>query len=122
MPCAIGRSAEPFSRMEAESLENLYYAIAAIVVAILTYHGWRQGVARQAITLLAIASAYAVGFFGAGLAEPYFEFLKYPPQLTRIIGGAAAGLLTMIAITTVGRAFFKRTNDRPQGKGRFAYG
>ena len=108
--------------MDAESLENLYYAIAAIVVAVLTFHGWRQGVARQAITLIAIASAYAVGFFGAGLVEPYFQFLKYPPQLTRIIAGAAGGLLTMIAITTVGRAFFRRTGERPAGKGRFAYG
>jgi hypothetical protein len=108
--------------MDSESLENLYYAIAAIVVAVLTFHGWRQGVARQAITLVAIASAYAVGFFGAGLVEPYFQFLKYPPQLTRIIAGAAGGLLTMIAITTLGRAMFKRTGERPAGKGRFAYG
>ncbi len=108
--------------MDAESLENLYYAVAAVVVAVLTFHGWRQGVARQAITLVAIASAYAVGFFGAGLVEPYFQFLKYPPQLTRIIAGATGGLLTMVAITTVGRAFFKRTSERPAGRGRFAYG
>jgi uncharacterized membrane protein required for colicin V production len=108
--------------MDAESLENLYYGIAAIVVAILTYHGWRQGAGRQAITLIAIASAYAVGFFGSDLVEPWFEFLRYPPQLTRIIAGAAAGLLTLIAITTVGRIFFKRTADRAPGKGKFAYG
>src|SRR6478735_3183988 len=108
--------------MDAESLENLYYAIAAVVVAVLTFHGWRQGVAQQAITLIAIASAYAVGFFGAGLVQPWFEFLRYPAPLTRIIAGAAGGLLTMIAITTLGRAFFKRTGERPAGKGRFAYG
>lgn len=108
--------------MDAESLENLYYAIAAIVVAVLTFHGWRQGVARQAITLISIASAYAVGFFGAGFVQPWFEFLRYPAPLTRIIAGAAAGLLTMIAITTLGRAFFKRTSERPAGKSRFAYG
>src|SRR3954447_1755613 len=100
MPCATARSAGRSSRMDADSLENLYYAVAAVVVAILTYHGWRQGVARQAITLIAIASAYAIGFFGSGLVEPWFRFLGYPAPLTRIIAGAAAGLLTMMAITT----------------------
>ena len=108
--------------MDPESLENLYYAGAACVVAILTVHGWRQGVARQAITLVAIASAYAVGFFGAGLVMPWFEFLRYPAPLTRIIAGAAAGLLTLMAITTLGRVFFKRTAERGPGSGRFAYG
>jgi hypothetical protein len=108
--------------MDAESLENLYYAIAAIVVAILTFHGWRQGVGRQAVTLLAIASAYAVGFFGADLVAPWFEFLRYPAPLTRIIAGAAAGVLTLLAITTLGRVFFKRTAERGPGKAKWAYG
>ena len=108
--------------MDAESLENVYYAVAACVVAYLTFHGWRQGVARQAIMLLAIACAYAVGFFGSGLVMPWFEFLRYPAPLTRIIAGATAGLLTMIAITTLGRIFFKRTVDHAPGKGRFAFG
>ena len=56
--------------MDADSLENLYYAIAALVVAILTVHGWRQGAGRQFMTLLAIAGAYIVGFFGAGAVAP----------------------------------------------------
>lgn len=108
--------------MDADSLENLYYAIAAIAVAILTFHGWRQGVARQAVTLIAIAGAYAVGFFGASYVEPWFAFLRYPAPLTRIIAGAAAGMLTLLAITTLGRAFFKRNADRAPGAGRWIHG
>src|SRR5688500_17252009 len=108
--------------MDADSLENLYYAIAAVIVAVLMFHGWRQGVARQAITLLAIAGAYAVGFFGADFVAPWFEFLKYPAPVTRIIGGVAGGLLTLLAITTFGKVFFKRTSEKETGKGRWSYG
>ena len=108
--------------MDADSLENLYYGIAAVVVAILTVHGWRQGVGRQFMTLLAIAAAYAAGFFGAGVIAPWFEFLKYPEPVTRVIGGVMAGLLTLLAFTTLGKFFFKRTSDQTQGSRRRNYG
>jgi hypothetical protein len=108
--------------MDAETLENLYYAGAALVVAYLTFNGWRQGVGRQFMTLLAIAGAYAMGYFGAGLAAPWFEFLRYPAPVTRIIGGLAAGVLTLIAISTLGRVFFKRTSDQKPGAWKVSYG
>lgn len=108
--------------MDADALEDIYFAVAAIVVAFLTYHGWRQGVGRQFMTLLAVAGAYAVGFFGAGLVAPWFSFLRYPPQVTQIIAGVAAGLLTMIAISTLGRVFFKRTADQKAGAARWSFG
>jgi len=92
------------------------------VVAILTVHGWRQGAGRQFMTLLAIAGAYIVGFFGAGAVAPWFTFLRYPAPVTQIIGGVVGGLLTLIAITTLGRFFFKRTSEREVGKGRWSYG
>ena len=107
---------------DADSLENLYYGIAAVIVAYLVINGWRQGVARQFMTLLAIASAYAMGYFGAGLAAPWFEFLRYPAPITRIIGGVTAGLLTLIAISTIGRVFFKRTSQKESRPARWSYG
>src|SRR5688500_17102286 len=108
--------------MDADSLENLYYAIAAVIVAFLMFHGWRQGVARQAMTLLAIAGAYAVGYFGADLVAPWFEFLKYPAPITRSIGGVTGGMLTLLAVSTFGKVFFKRTSEKQAGKARFSYG
>ena len=48
---------------DADTLENIYYAGAALLVTYLTWNGWRQGVARQAMTIFAIASAYAVAWF-----------------------------------------------------------
>src|SRR5687767_7888183 len=101
--------------MDADSLENVYYAGAAVVVAILTVHGWRQGAGRQFMTLLAIAGAYTAGYFGAGVLAPWFDFLRYPAPVTRLIGGLMAGLLTLLAVTTLGRFFFKRTADQEAG-------
>lgn len=108
--------------MDPDSLENLYYAIASVVVAILTVQGWRQGVGRQATALLAIAGAYLVGYFCSAAAAPYFEFLRYPAQITRILAGAAAGLLTLVGVTVLGRVMFKRTSEQAPGKSRWIYG
>ena len=108
--------------MDPDSLENLYYAIASLVVAILTMQGWRQGVGRQATTLLAIASAYAAAYFFAGALAPYFTFLRYPAPITMILAGAAAGLAAMIIITVLGRFLFKRTADQASSAGRWTYG
>ena len=51
--------------MDADTLENIYYAVTALVMAWLIFNGWRQGVVRQFMAMFAIASAYAAAYFGA---------------------------------------------------------
>jgi uncharacterized membrane protein required for colicin V production len=107
---------------DADTLENIYYAGAALLVSYLAWNGWRQGVVRQAMTIFAIASAYAVAWFGARPLAPMFSFLRYPQPLTIIISGVAGALITLIVINTVSRAFFKRTKETAKGTVRMSYG
>ncbi len=108
--------------MSGSTLENIYFGIMLIVAALLAWSGWRQGVVRQAMTLLAIAAAYAVGWFGRKAVAPLFGFLGYPVQLTEIIGGVAAGLVAFIAVKALSKFLFKRTAEKAAGRVRTSYG
>jgi hypothetical protein len=99
------------NELSADTLKFAYLGGSGVVAAFLAWNGWRQGVARQGMTLLAVASAYAAGFFGRKTAMPAFQFLGYPELVTEIIGGVAAGMLTYIAINGVSRIAFKKTKD-----------
>ena len=106
----------------ADALVNAYFAVAVIVVLLLAWNGWKQGVLRQLVTLTAIASAYVVGWFGAESAAPLFWFLHFPAPLTRIVGGVVAGFAAFIGIRTVGLIVCKPTAQQKSGKTRMSYG
>jgi uncharacterized membrane protein required for colicin V production len=95
--------------LDADTLKTAYLSGCGVVTALLVWSGWRQGAARQGMSLLAVAGAYAVGFFGRKMARPLFDFLGYPDFITEIIGGFAAGLLTYITVYGLSRVFFKPT-------------
>jgi uncharacterized membrane protein required for colicin V production len=108
--------------VSADNLKTAYYGLSAILVAALGWSGWRQGVVRQLMTLLAIACAYVAAWYGASSAAPVFAFLKYPPQVTTIIGGAAVGCATFLGVHGLRRWFFKRTAQQKSPTVRLSYG
>ncbi|MEO6785379.1 MAG: CvpA family protein [Chthoniobacteraceae bacterium] len=108
--------------LSADILKIAYYGVSVIFIAALGWNGWRQGVARQLMTLAAIVCAYAAAWYGASSAAPVFGFLKYPPQITRIIGGAAVGLATFLGLHGLRRWFFKRTAQQKSATVRMSYG
>ncbi len=95
----------------ADNLKYAYLGGSSVVAGFLTWNGWRQGLGRQGMTLLAVAGAYLTGFFGRKTAMPAFAFLGYPELVTELIGGVAAGLLTYIALHGLSRVLFKKTKD-----------
>ena len=108
--------------VSADFLKTAYYCVSAIGVAALGWSGWKQGIARQLMTLAAIACAYGAAYYGASSAAPVFAFLKYPPQITKIIGGAAVGFATFLGIHGLRRWLFKRTVDQEKVSIRLSYG
>jgi len=108
--------------LSASSLKFWYYAGSAVFVCVLAWNGWRQGAARQAMTLLSIVCAYATAWFGATSAAPLFRFLGYPPQLTTLIAGAAVGCATFLGVHGLRRIFFKRTAQQKNRTVRLSYG
>ena len=110
------------SELSADTLKFAYLGGSGIVAGLLAWNGWRQGVGRQGMTLLAVAGAYAAGFFGRKTVMPAFSFLGYPEMLTEIIGGVAAGLLTYFAIHGLSNVLFKKTKDIAQRGSRIRSG
>ena len=99
------------NEFSADTLKIAYLSGSSVVAGLLTWNGWRQGLGRQGMTLLAVACAYTAGFFGRKTAMPAFTFLGYPELVTEIIGGVAAGLITYFAVHGLSRVLFKRTKD-----------
>jgi len=108
--------------LSADTLKVVYYGVSAIFVAGFGWNGWRQGVARQVMTLAAVACAYSVAWYGASSAAPVFAFLKYPPQITKLIGGTAVGFATFLGLHGLRRWLFKRTAQQKNTTVRMSYG
>jgi hypothetical protein len=108
--------------MSGDGLKFTYYCVSAAIIALLGFNGWRQGVARQMMTLAAVLAAYAAAWFGASSAGPAFRFLGYPPQITTIIGGAVVGFATFAGVHGLRRIIFRRTAQQPSAKLRLSYG
>lgn len=108
--------------MSAATLKFLYCAGSAVFIGMLTWNGWRQGVVRQAMTLLSIVCAYVAAYFGASSAAPLFKFLGYPPQITILIGGAAVGCATFLGLHGLRRILLKRTAQQKNLRVRLSYG
>lgn len=106
----------------ADALVNAYFAVSFVIVLLLAWNGWRQGVLRQLVTLTAIVSAYIVGWFGAESAAPLFWFLHFPAPLTRVVGGVVAGFAAFLGIRTVGLIVCKQTAQQKPGATRASYG
>jgi uncharacterized membrane protein required for colicin V production len=108
--------------LSADNLKAAYYGFSVLFVAALGWSGWRQGVARQLMTFAAVACAYVAAWFGASSAAPVFGFLKYPPQITTLIGGTAVGCATFLGLHGLRRLLFKRTAQQKNPKVRLSYG
>lgn len=108
--------------LSADSLKATYYCASVAVITMLGWNGWRQGVARQLMTFVSILCAYAAAWFGASSAAPLFKFLRYPPQITTMIAGAAVGMATFLALHGLRRIFFKRTAEQKSITVRLSYG
>src|SRR6266446_2008165 len=108
--------------LSATSLKLMYYAASSVFVGFLAWNGWRQGVVRQAMTLLSIVCAYAAAWFGASSAAPFLAFLGYPPQITTLIAGAVVGCATFLSIHGLRRICFKRTAEQKNRTVRLSFG
>ena len=105
-----------------DSWQICLFAVAALIVALKAWHGWRLGVARQAIGLMALACAYFCAIFGGRVLAPVLFILGVPSRLSGIAGGALLGLLVYVTLSIAGAILFKKTSQQSLGVVRFGYG
>jgi hypothetical protein len=100
----------------------LFVAASLALVALMALRGWRLGIVRQAFSILALALAYAAGWFGGGFLIPVLRPIGFPDRVLTAIGAACLGLVVFAALTAASGVLFKRTAHQSVGVVRFGFG
>lgn len=103
--------------------QTVFFCFALVLIALEIARGWRLGLVRQVVRLIAVLAAYAAGLFGARLLLPVLRSLIRAPDLVlSVVSGAVLALLVYAVITGAGAILFKRTGQQKVGVVRFLYG
>jgi len=103
--------------------QTIFLTFALLLVAFEIVRGWRLGVVRQTVRLLALACAYAAALFGGRLLLPVLRpFLRAPDLFISILAGAILALAVYAVINALGAILFKRTGQQSAGIVRLVYG
>ncbi len=105
-----------------DSWQICFFFAAALLIAYKAWRGWRAGVMREVISLVALACAYLVAVFGGRLLVPLLRPLGIPNGLLGIVGGVVLGVLVFVGFSIVGAILFKKTSQQSVGAIRFGYG
>ena len=105
-----------------DSLQYLLFGLASLVVLYHAWRGWRLGVIRQGIRILALLGAYTTAYVCGPWLVPFLRPLGLPDQLLRVLGGAALGLAVFLCVLLVSAIIFKKTSDQSVGVVRWGYG
>lgn len=101
----------------------LLFAVAALIVALKTWHGWRLGVVRQAIGLIALVGGVVAAIVGGPVAEPFLDLsLPVPEEARSPLAGLALGVVVYLGVTLFSAVLFKKTEHQTVGVVRLGYG
>ncbi|MEP6975452.1 MAG: CvpA family protein [Spartobacteria bacterium] len=101
----------------------LFVSFALILIAFEIVRGWRLGIVRQLVRLLALVCAYGAGYYGGRFLLPVARpFLRVPDLLISLVAGAILALLVYATISMLGAILFKRTGEQEVGLVRLLYG
>jgi membrane protein required for colicin V production len=103
--------------------QALFFSFALILVLFEVVRGWRLGVVRQGVRLVALIAAYGAAIFGGRLLLPLLRPLLHAPDLfISLFFGALCALFVYALINVLGSILFKRTGEQRVGLVRLLYG
>jgi len=109
--------------MHFDSYQIGFLVGAGLFIAFTAWHGWRLGILRQIISILALASAYIIGYFGGGrLGGVLRHFIDLPERALAVLGAVGLGFIIYCCITLLGVIAFKKTAQQKAGLMRLGYG
>jgi membrane protein required for colicin V production len=101
----------------------VFISFGVILILFEILRGWRLGLMRQIVRLIALAVAYAAAFFGGKLLVPLARsFITIPDPVLSILCGAILAFTAYILVNGVGAILFKRTSQQESGVLYFVYG
>lgn len=111
------------AKVTLDSWQLSFFGAAALFVALTAWHGWRLGLIRQAINILALVAAYVIGYFGGGAIGPLLrQFLDIPGGVLAVLGAVSLGLVIYVCIILIGAIAFKKTSQQSIGLVKLGYG
>lgn len=104
-------------------LQLAFFGGATVVVLLKAWHGWRVGIVRQVLGVVALLVAYLVGYFGGGiLGSALHRVIDLPENVLAVAGAVGLGFVMYCAITLVGSIVFKKTAQQSVSIVRLGYG
>jgi len=102
-------------------LAFLSFAIVILILEVL--HGWRIGLTRQLVRIVAILAAYGCAIFAGPVLLPIMRsFAKLPDPILTVVGGAVLGAIVFAILNALGPILFKRTKDHQSAVIRLTWG
>lgn len=103
--------------------QMVFVSFAGVLVLFEMLRGWRSGLPRQIVRLIAIAAAYACAIFGGRMLLPLVRpMLRLPDVALTVVAGAVMAAIVYVMINGIGRLLFRPTAAREAGVIRVAYG
>lgn len=101
----------------------LFVSFTILIILLEIIHGWRVGLMRQLVRIVAIIVAYGCALFAGPAVLPIARsFARLPDPLLALIGGAALGVILFAILNGVGPLLFKRTRDHESRVVRLVWG
>lgn len=112
----------PMPEDAADRYQLIFFVAAAVFILVQMVRGWRLGVVRQLVHLLAMLVAYVVALLAGKFAAPIFHPLGYPDIIASLIAGLVVAAIVYVSITTAGAILFRRTDQQAIRLVRLGYG
>src|SRR5262249_1832987 len=94
----------------------VFISFAVILILLEVIRGWRLGIMRQAMRIVAVLAGYAAAYFGGGLLVPLLRsWLRIPDVFVSAVGGAILAVIVYATIASLGSLLFKRTAQQDSG-------
>ena len=101
----------------------VFVSLAIVILLLEIIHGWRLGLIRQLVRVIAIVVAYSCAFFTARATVPLMHsFFKLPDPILAVLGGAILAAILFAAINLIGAFLFKKTAQQQSRLVRLIWG
>src|SRR5947207_5271908 len=101
----------------------VFVSLAIVILLLEIIHGWRLGLVRQLVRIIAIVVAYSCAFFAARATIPLMHsFLKLPDPILAVLGGAILAAVLFAAINLTGAFLFRKTGQQESRFVRLIWG
>jgi len=103
--------------------QAVFISFGLVLILFETVRGWRLGLLRQMMRLVALVAAYAAAFYGGRLFLPITRSLfRMPDFVLSALAGALLAFVAYAVVTSMGTILFKRTAEQDSRTVQLIYG